>query len=130
MRPGANLLGLPEDVGRAYGEARSTASVNAWTATEMMCRKILMHVAVDKGAKDGQTFAGYLTYLQEKGFVSPVMSGWVDLIRKHGNEAVHELPEVTEDRGRSTLMFTEQLLRTTYEMDALARRYAPGQANA
>jgi hypothetical protein len=91
----------------------------------MMCRKILMHVAVDKGADKGQTFAGYLTYLQDKGYVSPVMAAWVDLIRRHGNEAVHDLPEVTEERGRSTLIFTEQLLRMTYEMDALAQRFAP-----
>jgi hypothetical protein len=124
-RPGANLEGLPGDVRRAYDEARSTASVNAWTSVEMMCRKILMHVAVDKGAKGNQTFAAYLTYLQEKGYISPVMAGWVDLIRKHGNEAVHELPEVSEQRARSTLIFTEQLLRMTYEMDALAQRFAP-----
>ena len=126
-RPGADLAGLPDNIRRAYDEARSTASVGAWTATEMVCRKILMHVAVDKGADAGKTFASYLTYLQDMGYVSPVMAGWVDLIRKHGNEAVHDLPEVTAERGRSTLIFTEQLLRTTYEMDALARQYAPGQ---
>jgi hypothetical protein len=127
-RSAANLGGLPAAVSRAYDEARSTASVNAWTATEMMCRKILMHIAVDKGAKGGDTFAAYLTFLQGAGYVSPVMNHWVDLIRKHGNEAVHELPEVTEERGRSTLIFTEQLLRMTYEMDALAHRFAPPAA--
>jgi hypothetical protein len=38
------------------------------------------------------------------------MKDWVDLIRKHGNEAVHELPHVTKERGSSTFIFTEQLL--------------------
>lgn len=55
LRPGSDLRGLPGDVARAYTKARDAASVNAWTATEMMCREILMHVAVDKGAKKGET---------------------------------------------------------------------------
>jgi hypothetical protein len=67
-RPGSNLRGLPEDVARAYGEARDAASVNAWTATEMMCRKILMHVAVDKGAKPGEIFAHYIGHLAAEGY--------------------------------------------------------------
>jgi hypothetical protein len=91
----------------------------------MMCRKILMHVAVDKGAASGKSFVSYLNFLEENGFVSPVMKGWVDMIRRHGNEAVHELPEVPPDRGRGTLVFTEQLLRLTYEMAELARKFAP-----
>ncbi|EEF78683.1 hypothetical protein MDMS009_2856 [Methylophaga thiooxydans DMS010] len=35
--------------------------VNAYTAAELICRKILMHVAADKGADEGKSFAAYLT---------------------------------------------------------------------
>lgn len=79
-RPGSDLRGLPEDVARAYNEARDAASVHAWTAAEMMCRKILMHVAVDKGAKEGQTFAHYIDHLANEGYVPVVMKSWVDLL--------------------------------------------------
>src|SRR4030066_221950 len=49
--PGAKfgpvIEGLPEDIKQAYQEARDCLAVNATTASELICRKILMHVAVD-----------------------------------------------------------------------------------
>lgn len=123
-QPGGSVAGLPAETEAAYAEARAAASVGAWTGVEMLCRKILMHVAVDKGAAAGKSFAFYLDYLQEHGYVPAVMREWVDFIRRHGNDAAHELPAVTEDRGAGTLVFTEQLLKSTYEMAELARRFA------
>ena len=49
--PDAAVLGLPADVRRMYQEARQAAGARAFTASAMVCRTILMHVAVDKGAK-------------------------------------------------------------------------------
>ncbi len=45
---GDGLRGLDEKVGSAYREARICFSHEAYTASVMMCRKILMHVAVNK----------------------------------------------------------------------------------
>ncbi|WP_179255692.1 DUF4145 domain-containing protein [Streptomyces sp. SS07] len=120
---GGDVLGLPSDVEQAYEEARSCAGVNAYTATEVMCRKILMHVAVDKGAESGKAFAFYLSYLSDKGYVTPPMRPWVDEIRKNGNVAVHEIPATDPKRALGTLIFTEQLLRMVYMMEHLAARY-------
>src|SRR6266545_6845086 len=54
--PGRSLKNLPADVDRARAEARSAHSVTAYTAAEIMCRKILMHLAVDKAkAQPGKT---------------------------------------------------------------------------
>jgi hypothetical protein len=78
---GPDIDGLPADVKEAYTEARRCLSINADTPSEVMCRKILMHVAVDPGAKEGKTFAHYIDYLKDKGYVTPPMLGWVDLIR-------------------------------------------------
>lgn len=121
---GPKVEGLPEDVRRAYDEARDCLAVSANTASEMMCRKVLMHVAVDKGAAEGGTFAGYIDFLVEAGFVTPPMKDWVKLIKDHGNESNHRLP--TPDRGRAegTLQFTAQLLRSVYEMAHLANKFA------
>ena len=119
-----DVEGLPEDVALAYSEARACASVSAHTACEMVCRKILMHVAVDKGAERGGNFTSYVTSLEEAGYVTPPMKPWVDLIRKRGNIAVHELPHTDPHEALGTLTFTEQLLRNTYEMQALADRFA------
>ena len=82
-----------------------------------MCRKILMHVAVDKGADEGKAFAAYLDFLQDEGFITPPMKPWADVIRQHGNQATHKIPPADEARGLGTLAFTTQLLRMIYEMD-------------
>ncbi len=124
---GPPIVGLPGDVDEAYQEARRCMGINAYTAAELVCRKILMHVAVDKGAKPGKTFAEYVTHLADAGYVTPPMQPWVDLIRQHGNLATHELPPPDQQRAESTVMFTAELLRLVYEMDHMAQQYAPPQ---
>ncbi len=120
---GPKIEGLPEDVSTAYNEARDCVSVNAFDACELMCRKILMHVAVEKGAKEGESFANYLSYLESKGFITDAMKGWVDLIRQHGNKAAHLLESPDKKRAESTIMFTSELLRIIYEMEYMAKQY-------
>lgn len=120
---GPDIEGLPSAVQEAYTEARKCLSVSAFTSCELICRKLLMHVAVEKGAKEGDTFSNYISYLQMKGFVTPPMSGWVELIRTHGNKSNHELESVDKERAESTVMFTAELLRLIYEMETISKRY-------
>lgn len=122
---GPKIEGLPDEVEKAYIEARKCMSVSAYTACELVCRKILMHVAVDKGAAEGDTFAAYLTHLENQGYITPPMKVWVDLIRQNGNRAAHRIDSPDKDRAESTLMFTAELLRLTYEMDFMAKKYTP-----
>jgi len=61
---GPEVEGLSEEVAAAYDEARQCMKVNAHTAAELLCRKLLMHVAVEKGAKEGESFASYVTHLE------------------------------------------------------------------
>jgi len=120
---GPNLKGLPHNVKESYEEARRCMEVNAYTAAELICRKILMHVAVDKGAKEGDSFVSYLTYLENQGYITPPMKGWVDLIRQHGNKSTHKLDSPDQDRAQSTVMFTAELLRLTYEMEFMSNKF-------
>jgi hypothetical protein len=122
---GPNIEGLPDGVREAYTEARQCMSINALTASELICRKILMHVAVDKGAKEGENFGAYLSHLESQGYVTPPMKPWVDLIRQHGNRATHRLEAPDRKRAESSLMFTAELLRLIYEMEYVARQYIP-----
>jgi hypothetical protein len=129
LRPGARfgpgIDGLPADVAAAYDEARDSMSVSAYTGAELVCRKILMHVAVEKGAAEGDTFASYITHLQSIGYITPPMKPWVDQIRVIGNAATHELSPPDRKRAESTVMFTAELLRLVYEMDTMIARYTP-----
>jgi uncharacterized protein DUF4145 len=125
VAPGPSLEGLPNEVEAAYEETRRCMSVNAYTACEGLCRKILMHVAVEKGAKEGDSFVSYVNHLEKSGYVTPPMKPWVDLIRQHGNEAQHLISPSDKTRAEATLMFTAELLRLTYEMDYMSKKYAP-----
>ena len=122
---GPIIEGLPKNVEEAYQEAKNCMSVNAYTACELLCRNILMHVAVEKEAKEGESFSEYLSFLGEKGYVTPPMGKWVDLIRQHGNKAAHLLEPPDRTRAESTIMFTAELLRLIYEMEQMANQYTP-----
>jgi hypothetical protein len=126
-RLGEDIDGLPTDVAEAYDEARRTAGTAAHTACELICRKILMHIAVDKGDAEGKTFVAYLDYLKGSGYVTPPMMAWVDLIRSHGNLSTHRLQTASQERALNTLAFTAQLLRLVYEMEYKAQQFiTPG----
>lgn len=122
---GPVLEGLPAETESAYNEARRCLSVNADTAGEVMCRKILMHIAVEKGASAGKSFAHYINHLVKKGYVTPPMEPWVTLIKDHGNMANHELDPPDRRRAEGTLLFTVQLLRSVYEMGHMAKQFIP-----
>lgn len=122
---GEDMQGLPTELESAYTEARVCFSNDAYTACELLCRKILMHIGVEKGAKEGGSFAGYVDHIVNAGYITKSMEPWVDLIRKHGNKATHKLDAPSRERAESTLMFTTQLLRLVYEMTFLVQKHAP-----
>jgi hypothetical protein len=52
------------------------------------------------------------------------MRPWVKLIKDHGNAATHKLETRNRERAEGTLQFTAQLLRSIYEMQHLADKFA------
>ena len=108
---------LPADVDQAWREARSSHAVAAYTAAEMVCRKILMHLAVDRAnSSAGKSFAEYVDDLEDAGYIVTGLKGTVDQIRQRGNTANHELPASTESESLQTLGITEYLLKGAYEL--------------
>lgn len=112
----------------AWTEARQCLGVGAYTASVMMCRKLLLHVAVAQGlaAKDAKgrapSFMDAVNHLQDEGVITKRMRPWIDRIKDVGNEANHEIKPIDEATALDVAAFTEQLLRLTYEMDALVER--------
>ena len=113
--PGNEVRAVPENVNALYREARRCVSVGASTAAVLACRKLLMSIAVAEGAKAGETFVSYVSYLAEKGYVPPNGRGWVDHIRNKGNEANHEIQLMTIDDADELILFSEMLLKFIYE---------------
>lgn len=126
---GTAVSNLPPEVSKLYDEARNAMSVNAYTAAVMACRKVLMNVAVAEGAPTGKRFADYVKWLGDQGFVPAKGRSWVDRIRKKGNEANHEIPDVERADAEDIITFTEMLLKVNYEMPARAESPDAAQAD-
>ncbi len=122
---GREVEGLPDDVKDAWTEARAAYTAGAPTASEHMCRKILLHVAVERGADASSSFLSSVNYLFEHGHLPSQMRPWVDRIRLNANKAAHEIEPRDDARARATLEFTQELLHLMYEMDHAMERFAP-----
>lgn len=107
-----------ESVKALYEEARSCASVNAYTAGAMACRKILMNIAVAKGAKENLKFVQYVQWLVDNGYVPPDGKDWVEHIKDKGNDANHKIEIVVKADAEELLYFTEMLLTFIYAVPA------------
>jgi len=112
---GSPVAHVPEDLNAIYNEARKCTSNSAYTAAILLCRKTLMHIGVQQGAKEGESFLFYVNYLSDEGFVPPNGRHWVDHIRKKGNEANHEIVIMEREDAKDLLLFIEMLLKFIYE---------------
>lgn len=115
---GSPVQALPPDVQGLYDEARRCMSVSAYTAAVMACRKLLMHIAHERGSGEQNNFKSYVDWLVEHHYVPPGGEGWADLIRGKGNEANHEIEALDQHAAEQVLSFTEFLLKFVYELPA------------
>lgn len=113
--PGNEVAHLPKELERLYREARNCCSVSAYTSSVLACRKLLMNIAVQQGANEGLKFIDYVSYLADNGFIPPNGKGWVDHIRKKGNEATHEIALMSQADAEELIALTEMLLKFIYE---------------
>lgn len=123
---GSEVAAVPDLINKLYTEARVCFSNNAFTATTLCCRKILMHIAVEKGAQEGRKFVEYVNYLSSEGYIARDCQEWVDHIRGKGNEATHEIKLMTKADAMELIQFVEMLLKQMYEFPAkLKKRDVP-----
>ena len=119
---GAAIHGLPETVSALYDEIRKCVQAGAYTSAVLSSRKMLMHIAVDNGAEEGQTFARYVGWLNDAHYIPPNGAEWVDEVRKRSNEQNHEIVLASREDAMQLLDFIEMLLRFCYEFPSRVRR--------
>ena len=90
----------------------------------MVVRISAVGSTVDRGAAENLSFKKYVDYLADTGYVPPNGKAWVNHIRDKGNEAVHEIPALTQSDLTDLIVFTEMLLKFIYEFP----RRVPGGA--
>ncbi|MCB7130400.1 MAG: DUF4145 domain-containing protein [Candidatus Brocadiales bacterium] len=116
-----------ESVEKLYEEARNCVAANAFTGAVLCCRKLLMNIAVSKGAKEEKNFIKYVEYLSEKNYIPPDAKQWVDHIRKMGNEATHDIRIISKHEAEELLSFMGILLKVIFEFPAAIRQEDPAQ---
>ncbi len=120
---GPDVVDISDDkVDLLYNEARRCISSSSYTAAVLCCRKLLMHIAVSKGAKKGQNFVDYVDFLIKKNFVPPDSEDWIDHIRKKGNEANHEIALMKQKDAEELIDFIAILLKMLYEFPTAMRK--------
>lgn len=112
---GEYVHSLPKQIEDLYSEIRQSTSAGAFTAAVLSCRKMLMHLAVEKGANQGKPFIFYVEYLVDNHFAPPGSKPWVDKIRNTGNEANHEIKIMSQTEAIELINFIEMLLKFIYE---------------
>ncbi|WP_166375970.1 DUF4145 domain-containing protein [Aeromicrobium phragmitis] len=126
--------GLPDADARIWDEVRTCLGAGANTASVMLCRKLLFHVAVEHGlpAKNEKnrapTFKEAVDHLRSEGIVTTHMLEWVDRIKDVGNDANHEVTPIDAKVAEDVATFTEQLLVLAYEMKARMKNASPQTA--
>lgn len=106
------------DVAAIYEEARRATAAGAHSGAVMCCRKLLMHLAVAKGAPPGKTFKEYIDYLDANHYTPPGSKPWVDSIRNKGNDVNHSITISTRADAELLIGFAEMLLQLQYEFPA------------
>ncbi len=112
---GKPIRGLPADVKKIYMESGWCLANNAPTAAVMLCRKLLMHISVSKGAEQNKKYIEYVDFLQKKSYIPPDVQEWADRVRNIGNEANHELKPVDRKDAEDIFDFMEMLMKFVYE---------------
>lgn len=133
--PGVEPLRVPQGVAgnelAVWREVRACLASGANSAAVLLCRKLLLHMAVEHGlpAKNDKDrapgFVECVDHLQAVGVMTSHMRPWVERVKDVGNEATHELVTISAPNALMVATFTEQLLVLAYEMDALMQGPPP-----
>lgn len=110
--------GWPNDLAALYEEAAKSYSAGAFTASAMLCRKLLMECACHEGDKEGRAFTDYVDFIIEKVLTMPKAKATIEAIRTIGNEANHKVQFVAEPDAKKAMDIATYLLRSVYSIPA------------
>jgi hypothetical protein len=117
-RFGGSVKHISANLSDIYNEARNAYSVNAFTGTVLLCRRLLMDIAIELGANDNLKFIEYVNYLDENNFITAKSKDWVDAIRKEGNDATHNVVVKDQKQAADMIMLCEMIMKINFEYPA------------
>ena len=111
------IEGRALELGHPLDQVFIEPGVSGWKPLEQRPQGKALLRTVQK-AEPEQSFMQYVEYLAANGYVPPNGRGWVDHIRKKGNEANHDIVLMTPADSRDLIGFAEMLLKFIYEFPA------------
>lgn len=108
----------PPELEQLFDEAAKAFAANAFTASTMVCRKLLMATACREGATDGKPFVDYVAFITDSVLTFPKAKDAIDKIRSIGNEANHTLRFVGRDDAARALSIVTYMLNAIYSLPA------------
>ncbi len=116
---------LPAPIRGMFDEVLACLRAKAYTATVLMCRKVLEGVCRAHGATGGLSSA--LQELKEKGVIESRLYEWADELRLSGNAAAHDVAVSTPaEDAKDIVDFTNAILEYTFtfrdKFEAFKRR--------
>lgn len=105
---------IPDALRSAYDEANVCFRAKAYTATAIMCRKILEGIC-EENKIQVRNLAHSLKELKDKGIIENRLYEWADALRLLGNEAAHGVnTQISHQDAKDILEFTHALLEYVF----------------
>jgi hypothetical protein len=108
----------PPDLAKLYDEGAKSYAAGAFTASSMVCRKLLMACACHENADDGKPFTTYVDYITGTVLTFPRAKDAIDAIRTIGNEANHQVQFVGQGEAKRAMQIVTYMLNTIYSLPA------------
>lgn len=114
---GRKVEHIPPEIEPLYQEAKRCFQVNAFTGCVLCSRAILMHIAVQHGADEGENFVNYVSFIMNNHLIPAKSKPAAEKIRTKGNAATHKIEAITKEDAELILYFLEILMVNIYEIE-------------
>lgn len=109
------LANYTEDVAALYREACNCMAAKADIGAVLCARKLVMNIAISKGADKGTSFLSCIDFLVDRGLVPSDCQEQVQRIRDKCEEADHDISELSRSDASDLLSFAQALLNSRRE---------------
>jgi hypothetical protein len=121
---------IPSVLRSAYDETRACFRAKAYTATAIMCRKILEGIA-DQNKIKVKNLASALKEMKDKGIIESRLYEWADALRISGNEAAHGVnSKISPQDAKDILEFTHAILEYVFTFQEQFEQFRKRQSGS
>jgi hypothetical protein len=101
--------GIPKKIKNSLNEATSCYKANSFTATAIMCRRVLEGICTIKEFKTKNLMSS-IEKMKDHGIIDNQLFQWADILRITGNEAAHDINvDITKEDAKDMLEFTNAM---------------------